>query len=182
MPKKDIATGESIISESGNWNVASDFSKVKIMLPLAKSEYYEDIATFGYESIIEELQGYQIDNRLVRYTGLKRLINELLKLCKNCKFAMKKPRTKEELENLEKRLVKIKGVLPYTVNIKRNNLNGTQTLELKEDFDKILKIVVDIKSLINSPLNKNHLIFTDKEEFDPHAFKKAQKERMVGRG
>ncbi len=182
MPKKDIATGESIISESGNWNVASDFSKIKIMLPLAKSEYYEDIASFGYESLVEELQNYQIENDLIRYNGLKRLVNELLKLCQNCKFAMKKPNTKKELEDIEKKLQKIKRVLPYCADIKTNNLDRSRRLQLNEEFDKVLKIVIEIKSDINNPLNKNHLIFTDKEEFDPHAFKKAQKERMIGRG
>lgn len=182
MPKKDLSTGESIISESGNWNVASDFSKIKIMLPLTKCEYYEDIAKFGYESIIEELQGNDVGNDLIRYNGLRRLISELLRLCENSKFAMKKPGTKEKLVTYETKLKKIKSVLPMSVNVKKDNVRGTREIIINEKFNKILEIVMEIKSSINTPLNKNHLIFTDKEEFDPHAYKKSMKERMVGRG
>ena len=183
MPKKDISTGETIISESGNWNVASDFARIKIMMPLAKCDYYEDIAKFGCESIIEELMGYQIQNDFVRYTGLKRLINELLRICKNSKFAMKKENTKKELKIYEDKLLKIKDVLHLLVKVKKNEISKTTELTIiEEKFDNVFDIVLEIKSLINTPLNKNHLIFTDKEDFDPHAYKKAMKERMIDRG
>lgn len=182
MPKKDLSTGESIISESGNWNVASDFAKIKIMLPLTKCEYYEDIATFGYESIIEELNGQQISNGLVRFTGFKRLVNELLRVCKNSKFAMKKTGTKAELEGYETKLEQIKKILPLLVDVKKNNVNKTKELIINGEFIKTLAIVVEIKSSINVPLNQNHLIFTDKEEFNPHEYKKSLKERMIERG
>ncbi len=183
MPKKDTTTGESVISESGNWNVASDFARIKIMIPLSKCEYYEDIAKFGYESIAEELIGYDIPNDLVRYTGLKRLVNELIKVCKNSRFAMKKGKTKEKLKEYEETLEKIKKVLHILVRIKINNVNKTKELIIiTEKFDKIFEIVLEIKSSINSPLNQNHLIFTDKEEFDAHAYKISMKERMIHRG
>ena len=183
MPKKDPTTGESIISESGNWNVASDFSRIKIMTPLAKCEYYEDIARFGYESIAEELMGHEIQNDLVRYTALRRLISELIKVCKNSKFAMKKDNTKKTLKEYEEHLRKIKEILPYLYNIKTNNINKTKELIIiNEKFDKVFDIVLEIKSSINIPLNQNHLIFTDKEEFNPHAYKNSMKERMINRG
>ncbi len=183
MLKKDTSTGEPIISETGNWNVASDFARIKIMDPLTKCEYYQDIAMIGYESIIEELMGYQIENDFVKYTGLKRLINELLKVCENSRFAMKKPGTKEELKVYEDKLKKIKNILPFLVKIRKNGINKTKELKIiNEKFDKILNIVIELKSSINFPLNKNHLIFTDKEEFDPNAFKTSLKERMKARG
>ena len=183
MPKKDPTTGEAIISESGNWNVASDFARIKIMNPLEKCEYYQTIAVFGYNSIIEELMYYQVPNDVVRYRGLIRLIKELLRVCENSKFAMKKPGTKDELKKREEELKKIENVLSAVVEVKNNHINRTQELKIiPEKFDKVLGIVVEIKSLINAPLNKNHLIFTDKEEFDPHAYKKAMKERITDRG
>ena len=183
MPKKDLSTGEAIISETGNWNVASDFARVKIMTPLHKCEYYEDIATFGYESIIEELMGNQVSNDLVRYTGLKRLIKELIKLCKNSKFAMKRSGTKEKIIKYEEELKRIKEVLPLLFTLRHDARSKTnELLIIPEKFNKVLEIVLEIKSGINIPLNQNHLIFTDKEEFDPHAYKKAMKERMTQRG
>ncbi len=183
MPKKDSSTGEAIISETGNWNVASDFARIKIMTPLAKCDYYEDIAKFGSESIIEELINYQIPNDLIRYTGLKRLVDELLRICKNSRFAMRKEKTKEDLKSYEDKLNGIKKVLHLLVYVKKNNINRSEELTIiPEKFDKVFEVVLEIKSSINIPLNKNHLIFTDKEEFDIHAYKKSMKGRMVGKG
>jgi len=183
MPKTDSSTGEMIISETGNWNVASDFARIKIMTPMAKCEYYKDIALFGYESVIDELMGYQIQNDLVRFTGFKRLVNELLKVCKNSEFAMKKPKTKETLKGFEEQLKKIKKVFHLLVKIKKNDINKTKELEIiPEKFDKVLDIVIEIESAINVPLNQNHLIFTDKEEFNIRAFKEMQKTKMTERG
>ncbi len=183
MPQKDSTTGEKIISETGNWNVASDFARVKIMTPQSKCEYYEDIAIFGSDTIIEELMSYTIPNDLVRFTGLKRLVRELIKLCKNTRFAMKREGTKDELDEYEKSLIKIKKVLPLLFFMRRDNVNRTEELEIiPEKFNKVLEIVLEIKASINIPLNKNHLIFTDKDEFDPNAYKKLMKERMIGRG
>ncbi len=183
MPKKDYSTGENIVSETGNWNVASDFSRVKIMIPLTKCEYFKDIATFGYEEIAEQLMGANVQNDLVRFTGLKRYINELLKICKTCKFVMKKGNTEKTLKGLEEKLKKIKKVINLLIKVKKNNVNNTKELIIdNEKFDKVLEIVMDIESAINFPLNQNHLIFTDKEEFDPHAHKDQLKKRIIGKG
>ena len=183
MPKKDYSTGETIVSETGNCNVASDFSRVKIMIPLAKCEYFKDIATFGYEEIAEQIMGANVQNDLVRFTGLKRYINELLKICKNCKFAMKTGNTKKTLEDLETKLKKIKEIINLLVNVRKNHINHTQKLIIdNEKFDKVLEIVMEVESAINVPLNQNHLIFTDKEEFDPQAYKEKLKKRMIGQG
>ncbi len=183
MPPKDPSTGEKMISETGNWNVASDFARIKIMNPMDKCEFYKDLAMFGYESIMEELIYYQIPNDVGRYKGLRRYIEELLKLCKNSKFAMKKQGTKDDLKNYEDKLKKIKDVLPSLVNVKNNQISKSMELKIISDkFDKVLEIVIQIESSIYFPLNQNHLIFTDKPEFDPHAYKKSMKERMTHRG
>ena len=63
-----------------------------------------------------------------------------------------------------------------------NKYNEKRTSINLELFEKVLKQILEIKSNINEPLNKNHLIFTDREEFDPSAFKKSLKDRMVNRG
>ena len=183
MPKKDYSTGENIVSETGNWNVASDFSRVKIMIPLTKCEYFKDIATFGYEEIAEQIMGANVQNDLVRFTGLKRYINELLKICKTCKFVMKKGNTKTTLKELEEKLEKIKKVINLLITVRKNNVNNTKELKIdNEKFDKVLGIVMEVESAINLPLNQNHLIFTDKEEFDPHAYKEQLKKRIIGKG
>jgi len=183
MPKKDYSTGEAIISETGNWNVASEFARIKIMIPLTKCEHYEDLAKFGSESIAEELIGYEVQEDLVKHTALKRLINELLKICNNTKFAMKVGNSKKNLGEYEEKLIEVKNILPILYKVKIDNINNNRQLKLLQpNFDKTLEIVLDIKSAINFPLNQNHLIFTDKEEFDPHKYKDSIKKRMTDTG
>lgn len=183
MPKKESDAG--MVSETGNWNVADSYSRMKIMKPLIMCDLYEDIAIFGYESIIEELDNYQAPpNDVIRIKAVKRLIRELLRLIDNAKFAMKKSGTKKEilkyrhyLENLEKILPKV-----IEVDYEYQNENNSVSIVDEKSFNQILEKISEIKSKINEPLNKNHLIFTDKEEFDPKAFKERLKERMVNQG
>lgn len=182
MPKGD-GEGGYLKSESGNWNVADDFSKVKIMMPLAKCEFYEDIATFGYENFIEELINYNVPNEVARIKALERLIKELIKICKNCKFAMKKAGTEKKLGLHEKNLNILKKLIPITYVKRTNQSNHTsQILINPKNFDFLLEKIITIKSDINEPLNRNHLIFVDKEIFDPKAFKEKLKERMINKG
>ena len=158
------------ISELGNWNVAADFSKLKIMKPLLLCDIYENIAKYGYDSIVEQLENYFIPVDVVRLKGFERLVNELLKLIKNVKFAMKIKGTKDTIEGYEKDLNKILEILPHLSKVK-NKLKTKEVFINKEPYDKVLGYVLEIKSKLNEPLNQNNLIFTDKEEFDPQAYK-----------
>lgn len=180
---KRINIEDSYISDTGNWNVAARFSEIKIMKPLAMCDYYENIAQFGYDTLEEELYNYGVASDNLRIMGLKRLVKELLKIIKNSKFAMKKTGTKTEIEKLEERLNGIQKVLP-TLSKKIMNLrNKTERIKLNEEtFDKVFNMILQIKSDINEPLNKNHLIFTDKEEFDPQAYKKRVIKDAIERG
>jgi hypothetical protein len=182
MPQKDGK--ESIISESGNWNVADQYTKSKIMRPLNLCDYYQDVAMFGYETIADELINYSSPpNDVIRYKALLRLLHELIRLIDNCKFALKKPKTKEKVLDYKKQLIEIQKMTPNLIR-SRVNQTGMRVFEIisLSKFDKLLAIVCKIKSKINEPLNQNHLIFTDREEFDPKGFKKSLKERMRNQG
>ncbi|MCK4860161.1 MAG: hypothetical protein KAS87_06360, partial [Candidatus Omnitrophica bacterium] len=73
MPKKDDY-GDSSVSETGNWNVADKYTKNKIMRPLNLCDYYEDVACFGYDSLVEELVNYNSPpNDVIRYKAIVRL-------------------------------------------------------------------------------------------------------------
>ncbi len=175
---------DHIVSETGNWNVADKFSKIKIMLPLAKCDFYEDLAQFGYESFVDELMDWNnIPTDVARVKGITRLVKELLRLCQNAKFAMNKYGTKATLQGYEDQLEAINSVIPATYSIKYSAVRKTRDLVIDpEKFTKVLERVIKIKSLINEPLNKNDLIFTSTEEFDPKAFKQAIIERMKNKG
>lgn len=184
MPKSKNPEGDYVISETGNWNVADSFSKIKVMVPLATCDIYEDIARYGYDSFFEELDNVSIDKDELKIRGLDRLINELIKLAKNTRFAMKKEKTQEEMKTLEKHLYKIRDkILPFATKTSVNHRDNTKSVKIdKKIFNRILEAVSEIKSDMNNPLNRNHLIFTDKEEFDPIAFKNRIKDRIINRG
>jgi hypothetical protein len=179
MPKKD--GDEFIISETGNWNVADQYAKNKIMKPLNLADYYEDIATFGYESIAEEFMNYNAPpNDVIRIKALKRLIKTLIRVIDNSKFALKKQGTKKEALSYKQSLEKLDLIIATITRTSQETGNIKITKEIL--FQEIIKKVSIIKSKINEPLNANHLIFTDKEEFDPKAFKDRKKRRMEEEG
>ena len=169
------------VSELGNWNVASDYSRLKIMKPLDYCDHYENIARFGYDTLIEQLENFGISLDVLKLIGFERLVNELIKLCGNSKFAMKVGGTKKEMEDLEKQLVKIRKIIPLLSKTIKKQRKHEIKLDSKKYY-KALDIVVEIKSRLNEPLNKNHLIFTNKEEFDPKAYKKKIMEDAKSRG
>ena len=179
------------ISETGNWNVAADYSKIKIMKPLALCDEYGDIAYFGYTNFLDQLINFNIPKDSLRIEGFKRLIRELIKIIDNSIFAIKqtKKQTDEEkgdkiiLLNHRKNLVAIEGLIPQFMKVIYSNVKHTQNMQLNEkEYLKCLEIVFQIKREINDPLNRNHLIFTDKEEFDPRAYKENLKHRMINQG
>lgn len=183
MPKKD--GDDYIISESGNWNVADDYSKQMIMKCLVLASSYEDIAYFGYEGIADELINYNMPpNDVIKYKALDRLIKQLIKLINNCKFALKKDKTKQEALGYKDQLQKIHVILPKLANVRTDKVHNTRTFKITNyaNFEKVLDMVSEIRSKLNEPLNKNHLIFTDKEEFDPKKFKDNIKRRMTEEG
>lgn len=185
MPRNQMyETEDAMVSETGNWNVADVFAKKKIMLPMEKSDAYEDIATYGFDSFLAELMQTNIQVDELKVRGLIRLVNELIKLTKNTMFAMRKGNTKKDLKKLQEQLYEIKrDILPNTYKTMIDQGNNTTSLVLqKKLFEMTLEKVSDIKSRINEPLNRNHLIFTDKEEFDPEAFKTKIRERIVNKG
>lgn len=184
MPKKELSE-DYMISETGNWNVAAEFTKEKIMKPLARCDVYEDIARYGYEDFFEELIYYNIPRDVSRIKAAERLIGEMLKLMNNCKFAMKKKGTLAKIYSLEGSLKKIKkDILPGLYKTTSSQVTKESNIRITNPlvFEKVLESLSRIKSDLNTPLNQNHLIFTDREEFDPLAFKDHIKHRMVNRG
>ncbi len=163
------------VSDTGNWNVASDYSRLKIMKPLYMADDYETIATFGSSTLYEELQ-LNFNTDVLKIKAFRRLLHTLIMLINNSKFAIKNKTDKEKLLKHRKELERIEKIVPILFRNKRNKINKTSELEIHyEKYDPVLDIVVDIKAEINEYLNKNDLLFTDREEYDP---KKAKEDFM----
>lgn len=169
-------------SESGNWNVASDYARLKIMKPLYLADEYADIARYGTGTLLEELEN-QIPVDVLRLKGLDRLISTLIKLIDNSKFAIKNKTERDILETKRKELIKIQKIFPTLSKFIVNQIKRTKEVKIiSENFEPILAECLEIKATINEPLNKAHLIFVDKEEIDPRDLKKQIFEDVTNRG
>ena len=178
-PKKDFDAYK--ISESGNWNVAADFVKFKIMKPLYIMDELEIICEFGHADILDELT-IPVDIDQKRIVAIRRLIKYLSMLIKNTIFALKKD-GKEKFEKFAKRLDEIRKVLPTLYNSASDNVKKTRKIKINEkNYQKVLDNLIEIKAEINDPLNQANLIFTPSEEFDPVEFKKKLMQDAAERG
>jgi hypothetical protein len=200
MARKSYRGEDALMSpETGNWNVASDYSKLKIMKHLYLADEYEIISTFGASSFIEELQMNHNPDAL-RIRAFRRLVKTLIMLIDNSIFAIKDKKSgfgrKQKKEKDEKtktdrqilkdfkiELQKIYRIIEKLFYVKKNSISKTKELIInKKEYEMILDRVIEIKSLINEPLNRSDLLFLDKEEFDPRSFKADLLERLATKG
>ncbi|GAG24821.1 unnamed protein product, partial [marine sediment metagenome] len=101
MPKSNFFD-ESSISETGNWNVAADYSRLKIMKQLYLADEYEIISTFGFSDFLDELNA-EVEIDILKIRGFKRLIKSLIMIINNSIFAIKK-RAERPINSFEKRI------------------------------------------------------------------------------
>lgn len=172
-----------VISESGNWNVAADFSKIKIMKLLAICDIYEDIALYGYNTIEEETMNMGNNSDQLKIMGLKRLVNELIKIIQNSKFAMKKGKSPKRMQKLLETLKELYPLINSLYKITSSVKTHSRTFKIIPDkYDMFLNMIQSIKSQINYYLNENDLIFTHTEDFDPSEYKNKIKKEMTTKG
>lgn len=179
MPKNEESL---VLSETGNWNVAADFSKLKIMRQLYLADDYESVAKFGTSLLYDEFTNpYPQD--VLRKKGFERLVDTLIKIIDNSIFAVKDPESKDKLNTLRSELCRIEKLIPKLSRTVKKRLSSPPQLEiLNEVFNPIFERVRIIKSEINEPLNKNDLIFTNRKEFDKKKFKEGIKNRVINHG
>jgi hypothetical protein len=170
-------------SESGNWNTAENYSQIKIMNLLAIADEYEEMAEFGSLNIIDELQNKDYSEEL-KIRAFKRLINHLIRVCRNSWFALEKhPTAKENIEKYIKELQTIrdeKMIKLFSFNT--NQINKTKSLKINNEYYLTLERVSEIKKEINQALNQADLIFIHKENFNPKDYKKRIFEDAISRG
>ena len=183
MAKQGWRGDESLMSpETGNWNVASDYSKLKIMKHLYLSDEYEIIATFGTSTLVEELQ-LTFNPDFLRIRAFRRLVKTLIMLIDNSIFAIKHAKGITDLKDWRKDLDRIYKIIPILFKIKKDDIKKISEVIIdKGKYDPILQQVIKIKSSINEPLNKSDLLFLDREEFDPRQFKKDIMKRLAEKG
>ncbi len=128
MPKGDQ---DKNISDTGNWNVAADYSKFKIMKYLYLADEYSAIATFGHSNLIEELQS-DISVEQIRISGLRRLIDSLIILIDNTHFAIKNTTDKKNLDDYRKELKKAIPLMSILYKTVTNVRLNTRRIKIDE--------------------------------------------------
>lgn len=173
----------SIESEgTDTWNVAADFSKLKIMKPLYFLDEYEVIATFGTSDIIEDFTVDEKSKTFARIKALERFVKMLQMVLGNSKFAVK-PADRPGMETYLKQVKEIKDLLPMVQSRIVNQKTKTFELRIKEDaFTKLLDVLISIKNEINEPLNRANLIFRERDETSPDELKNRLMKEMTEGG
>lgn len=165
-------------SETGNWNVAGDYTKLKIFKLLYEADQLETIAKFGCLEIEEEFYMREDIQKSSRIKALKRLVFVLKLIIENTKFALKYKEDKESFINFYKDLIDLEEMLP-SIEAQKIDKNKTKIEIYEEMFNKIFEKLIEIKKELLEPLNKSDLIFVHKEEFDPIAYQQSVEERFV---
>lgn len=164
------------LSESGNWNVASDFSRIKIMKLLSELDDYEIVCEFGALDILEDFQISDEIKKLARIKALYRYAKTLRMLIGNTVFAVKKEDT-DKMNKWKKETNDLRKVIPSCEKITINQRDKKRDVNIDESkFNFILDKLIFIKEELLYPLNKAELIYMFKEEFDPKKFKQQLKE------
>lgn len=168
--------------ETGNWNVASEYSKLKIMKNLYLADQYEIIATFGTINLEEELQ-VNFNPDFLRIRAFRRFVKTLSLLIDNSKFAIKHKKDKALLIKYRKTLKQIYSMIPDLFYYQTNQVTKRSELIIyQKKYYPLLDIVIQIKASINDPLNRSDLLFLNKEEFDPFKQKKEIMKRVIEKG
>lgn len=177
-----MAKDYEAISETGNWNVASEYARLKIMKPLYLADEYQTIATFGTSDLFEEIQiNYNTD--FLKIKAFRRLINILIMLIDNTKFAIKKAGDKTTLDTFREDLKRIEKLITLLYDVRKNKVKKTSQIVIKEEkYFNLLEEVLSMKAKINEALNKSDLLFTNKEEFDVKAHKRKLFENITQTG
>lgn len=152
--------------QSGNWNVAQKFVNDKVHKWLVAIDDYTTLAVFGYSNIESDV--FMVNENLkntARIHALKRLVNAILNLVRNTKFAVKGD-AKDKFTKYSERLLKIEKYIP---KLKIEKKRGAKVVELFIDEGIFEKIMFEINNMVDDiykKLNDADLIFAHTEEFD----------------
>jgi len=179
MPKKSSDFFDQ--SETGNWNVAADYTKFKIMKHLYAIDEFQITAKFGTLEMINEFMVNDNMKNIARLKAIRRFVNALQLVIENTRFAVKiKNKDKEKLEGYYETLQKIEKVLPALESSSFDQRTKRTIVKIDEKkFEKVLEHLIEIKTSLNEPLNNADLIFYHTEEFDPKAAKEEMKKRLT---
>ncbi len=180
--KSDVMVFDPV-SETGNWNVAQDFVKLKVMKPLYEIGQYATKAVFGVDEM-EQAFGVAEETIVhLRIEAIKHMHHRLTMLINDTVFAIKKPKDLEKMKDI---LTTLKSLLPFIHGMKRtivNQRDNTRLITINEFlFDMVLMLLNQLRSDVLTPLNNSDLIFTSSDEIDPDEMLRKIQEDIIHGG
>lgn len=167
--------------ETKNWNVAKSYSEEKVQRWLVLIDEYQTLSVFGFSKIESDI--FVLDPNLkntARLQAMKRLIQAMLTLIRNTKFAIRKNHRSDFLEYSARLLIIEKNLFKLRIEKKRGN--KIVQLEIEENlFEKMMNEITTMIDDINLRLNEADLIFTHTEEYDPKKVKEGLRERFINK-
>lgn len=179
-PQDDIS-----FVQSGNWNIADAYSKLKTMKLIYEFDQYRTLAIFGSADILEDFVITQEVKNEARIKALRRIKEILEMIIDNSLFAIKKKSDKVIMENCHDLLIEIEKLFPFVEKvILIENYNGMRrVININEEiFHKIYKILIHVYKEILTPMNNSDLIYTSYEEYTVDEIKDSFKKRLIEQG
>jgi hypothetical protein len=168
-------------SETGNWNVAQNWTNEMIFRPFLESIEYLQLAKFGYSDIEEYFTLSPEIKIQTRIQSIDLARNKIEMGIRLCLFAIRSKQDKDKVKELLDDAVKLQEYIPMI----KKNVTDRDKIKLdidEENFNHVYKVLLRIITEVTEPMNRNDLIFNFREQFDPAEFKRGMKERYVQGG
>lgn len=162
-----MAKGEDILNTGSEvWNVAEGYVKIKILRPLILLDRYENIAKYGVEDLTLDIHLTENEILKNRIEALDRMIFTTKQLISNVLFAIKKG-DHENITGFNSRIENCEEAMQGIYNEYDDEVTKERIIEIDEiKFKAIMKILYNIKTDLNIPINNAGLIFKTSDELD----------------
>jgi hypothetical protein len=165
-------------SETGNWNVAENWSNSLIFKPFFECSEYLTLAQFGCSDISEDFMFDEKTKIKTRIESLKWAKHKLEMGIRQCMFAVRNANDKTKMNNYLKEVIDLKEPIKNIEEIIMDR-DLKKSIINEEYFDLVFNVLLRIFTEITEPMNRSDLIFNFKETFDPSEYKRNIKNRFV---
>lgn len=168
-------------SETGNWNIAENWSNEMIFKPFYEASQYLTIAKFGSSNIEEDFtfdDNIKIQSRIKALEWSKEKIEQGIS---QCLFAIRNENDKKKVKSFLDEVIDLQKV----INLASEKLTDRDKIKISinEDFFNIAyDCLKRIFREVTEPLNRADLIFNYKETFDPKKFKERIRDEFIEEG
>jgi hypothetical protein len=165
-------------SETGNWNIAENWSNEMIFKPFYEASQYLTIAKFGCSNIEEDFMFNDETKVKSRVRALNWAKDKLEQGIRQCLFAIRNQTDKDKVKAYLKEIVDLNEVMNM-VEQKIVDRDTVKSLVNEEAFDLAYGVLNRIFTEVTEPMNKSDLIFNFREQFDPKEFKDKIRESFI---